>query len=68
MSNKEKNYPIGSGVIEAACKMIIKQRLCNSGMKWKEDGAKAVLCLRCVNKSDGKWAQIWDKFNRYGVM
>jgi hypothetical protein len=29
-----KNMPIGSGVIEAACKVIIKQRMCNSGMKW----------------------------------
>lgn len=63
---KEKKYPIGSGVIEAACKVIIKQRLCNSGMKWKEKGATAVLRLRCVNKSDGKWSQIWDKINRYG--
>lgn len=61
------NFPIGSGVIEAACKVIIKQRLCNSGMKWKDDGAKAVLCLRCLNKSDGKWTQVWDKISRYGI-
>ena len=59
-------YPIGSGVIEAACKVIIKQRLCNSGMKWKDDGAKAVLCLRCLNYSTGKWTQLWDKINKYG--
>lgn len=63
---QDKKFPIGSGVIEAACKVIIKQRLCHSGMKWKEQGAKAVLCLRCLNKSDGKWAQLWDKINRYG--
>jgi hypothetical protein len=25
--------PIGSGVTEAACKVIVKQRLCGSGMK-----------------------------------
>jgi hypothetical protein len=64
---KDNNYPIGSGVIEAACKVIIKQRLCNSGMKWKEAGAKAVLCLRCINKTDGKWLQLWDKINKYGI-
>jgi hypothetical protein len=29
-----KKIPIGSGVIEAACKVIIKQRMCNSGMRW----------------------------------
>jgi len=30
---------IGSGVTEAACKTIVKQRLCQSGMKWLELGA-----------------------------
>ena len=35
----EKHYPIGSGVTEAACKTVIKQRLCCSGMRWKETGA-----------------------------
>jgi len=64
---QDGKLPIGSGVIEAACKVIIKQRLCNSGMKWKDAGAKAVLCLRCINKSDGKWSQVWDKINRYGI-
>jgi len=64
---QDKKLPIGSGVIEAACKVIIKQRLCNSGMKWKDAGAKAVLCLRCINKSDGKWSQLWDKINKYGA-
>src|SRR5438093_12174450 len=37
------NQPIGSGVTEAACKVIVKQRLCGSGMKWTEDGAAVVL-------------------------
>ena len=31
----EKNLPIGSGVTEAACKTLVKQRLCGSGMRWK---------------------------------
>jgi hypothetical protein len=62
----QMNWPIGSGVIEAACKVIIKQRLCNSGMRWKDNGAKTVLALRCFNKSDGMWEQFWNKVNRYG--
>jgi hypothetical protein len=61
-----KNMPIGSGVIEAACKVIIKQRMCNSGMKWTDTGAKTVLLLRCFNETDGKWQQFWDKVMRYG--
>ena len=58
--------PIGSGVIEAACKVIIKQRMCNSGMKWTDDGAKNVLVLRCFNETDGKWEQFWNKITKMG--
>ena len=47
---KQNNWPIGSGVIEAACKVIIKQRLCNSSMKWTDNGARIVMALRCFNK------------------
>ena len=62
-----KKYPIGSGVVEAACKVIIKQRLCNSGMRWKETGANSVLQLRCLNYSDTRWGQTWEKINKYGL-
>jgi len=62
----EHNYPIGSGVIESACKMIIKQRLCNSGMKWKNKGAKSVLCLRAIHYSSDRWDQFWNKVDKYG--
>jgi len=61
-----QNMPIGSGVIEAACKVIIKQRMCNSGMKWTDDGAKNVLVLRCFNETDGKWEQFWNKITKMG--
>ena len=63
----QNNWPIGSGVIEAACKTIIKQRLCHSGMKWTDEGARTVLALRCFNKSDGMWEQFWNKIDRYGI-
>jgi len=63
---QQNNWTIGSGVIEAACKVIIKQRLCNSGMKWTDSGARTVLALRCFNKSDGIWEQFWNKIDRYG--
>ncbi len=32
-------------------------------MKWKETGANNVLQLRCLNYSDTKWAQTWEKIN-----
>ena len=45
---REKKYPIGSGVTEAACKTLVKQRLCCSGMRWKEKGAGIILSLRAL--------------------
>lgn len=65
--NVKNKLPIGSGVTEAACKVIIKQRLCCSGMKWKSPGAKVVLSLRCLNYTDGRWQQFWSKIDQYGV-
>ena len=62
----KKNIPIGSGVIEAACKVIIKQRMCNSGMKWSDDGAKNILVLRSFNETEGKWNQFWSKLSKLG--
>ena len=63
---KQNNYPIGSGVTEAACKIVIKQRFCRSGMRWKEKGSAAILSLRCLDLS-GRWKQFWGKINQYGV-
>jgi hypothetical protein len=62
------NLPIGSGVTEAACKVLVKQRLCGSGMRWKEKGAKVVLSLRALIQSAGRWVQFWDKINQFGVL
>ncbi len=63
----ENNLPIGSGVIEAACKTIIKQRLCGSGMRWKDNGMKMILSLRSLVKTESRWNQFWDKINMSGV-
>jgi len=63
---REQKIPIGSGVTEAACKTIIKQRLCRSGMRWKNRGAAIVLALKCLNKSK-RWDQFWNKINQYGL-
>ena len=61
-----QGLPIGSGVTEAACKMIVKQRLCQSGMKWNEKGASIILSLRTLERSN-RWEQFWGKINQYGA-
>jgi len=63
---RQKNYPIGSGVTEAACKTLIKQRLCCSGMRWKEKDASIILSLRALILTSARWDQFWDKLNQYG--
>ena len=63
---QDRAYPIGSGVTEAACKTVIKQRLCCSGMRWKETGAAVVLSLRALVLTPTRWSQFWNKLNQYG--
>ena len=63
---QKDKYPIGSVVTKAACKVIVKQRLSSSGMKWKKQGAQTVLCLRSLNYSENRWNQFWEKVSRYG--
>lgn len=62
---KEK-LPIGSGVTEAACKTLIKHRLCASGMQWKEKGASSVISLRALVLTTGRWSQFWSKISQVG--
>lgn len=63
----EIKLPIGSGVTEAACKTLVKQRLCCSVMRWKKRGAQMVLTLRSLLQSGDRWNQFWSKINRYGA-
>lgn len=64
---REMNLPIGSGVTEAACKILIKQRLCNASMRWKSKGAAVVISLRALLLSGNRWDQFWDKIGFSGV-
>ena len=60
------NAPIGSGITEAACKVIVKERMCKSGMRWKEEGAHIVLKLRSMNHTEGHWDFFWRMVNKNG--
>jgi hypothetical protein len=47
-------YPIASGVIEGACRHVVKDRMERAGMHWTIPGAQALLRLRCV-ALNGEW-------------
>jgi len=52
-----RGLPIGSGVVEAACKTLATQRLKRSGMSWR-DGKQAILTIRSLQQSQ-RWAAAW---------
>jgi hypothetical protein len=45
-------YPIASGVIEGACRHVVKDRMERSGMRWTIDGAQAMLDLRSTSVNE----------------
>jgi len=51
-------YPIGSGVVEGACRHLVKDRMEQTGMRWRIAGAQAVLSLRALYVNDD-----WDTFH-----
>lgn len=56
-----RGLPIGSGPVEAACKSIVKTRLCRSGMRWSRQGGQHILHLRCFVKSN-RWDVFWKHY------
>jgi len=57
-----KGYPIASGVIEGACRHVVKDRLERTGMSWTRGGAQALLHLRAIATSDQ-----WHEYLTYRV-
>lgn len=64
---RDMGWPIGSGVTEAACKTLVKRRLCRAGMRWTESGAQVILSLRALLLSETRWDQFWRKIEQFGV-
>jgi len=51
-------FPIASGVIEGACRHLIKDRLDRTGARWRLKGAEAVLKIRSL-RSSGDFEAYW---------
>ncbi|HLB48527.1 MAG TPA: hypothetical protein VJL59_16090 [Anaerolineales bacterium] len=56
----KKGWPIGTAVIEGACRHLVKDRMEFSGMGWTVTGAQALLALRAVHENDD-----WEAFHRF---
>jgi hypothetical protein len=51
--------PVATGVIEGACRHVIKDRMERAGMRWKVPGAQAMLNLRTIY-TNGDWTTFQD--------
>ncbi len=58
---RRRGLPIGSGPVEAACKSLVKTRLCRSGMRWSRPGGQRILDLRTYVKSN-RWDAFWEQY------
>ena len=59
----QRGLPIGSGVVEAACKTLVTERLKRSGMRWREAGGQAILTLRGWAQS-GRFSAAWSLLSK----
>jgi len=53
-----EGLPIGTGVIEGACRHLVKDRMDRTGARWSLPGAEAVLRLRAL-RSSGDFDAYW---------
>jgi hypothetical protein len=53
-----QGYPIGSGMVESANKLVVETRLKGSGMHWARTNVDPMLALRDAICSD-RWEAIW---------
>lgn len=51
-------WPIATGIIEGACRHLVKDRLDLTGARWGLHGAEAILKLRALRSNDD-WASYW---------
>jgi hypothetical protein len=54
----QKGWPIATGVIEGACRHLVKDRMDITGARWGLDGAEAILKLRAIH-SNGDLDEYW---------
>lgn len=57
-------WPIGSGIVESANKLVMQARLKGAGMHWSEASVNPMLALRTAACSD-RWEEAWSALRRH---
>lgn len=55
----ESGFPVATGVIEGACRYLVKDRMEKTGARWRLESAEAVLRLRALRAS-GDFEEYWE--------
>lgn len=56
-----RGYPVGSGAVESACKLVVEARMKGSGMRWARPNVNPMVALRtaiCGHRWPEAWPQI----------
>jgi len=61
---QKEGYPIDSGVTQAACKVVVKQRLNQSSMKWNLPSVEKILLLCGIICTTGIWVHFWKQYDK----
>ncbi len=64
-------YPIGSGVVESANKLVVEARLKGSGMHWARENVNGMVALRalvCSHRWAEGWAALWAHWRQERAM
>jgi hypothetical protein len=57
-------WPIGSGIVESANKLVMQARLKGAGMHWSAEQVNPMLALRTAACSD-RWEEAWDALRHH---
>ena len=63
-------YPIGSGCVESANKLVVEARLKRSGMHWERSQVNPMVALRamvCSGRWAVAWPQVWEQLRAKAV-
>lgn len=58
-----QGYPIGSGIVESANKLLVEARLKGAGMHWGRAHVNPMVALRTIACSD-RWEEAWPQIAR----
>jgi DNA repair exonuclease SbcCD nuclease subunit len=61
---QQQGYPIGSGCVESAHKVVVQSRMKQAGMRWAEANVDPMLALRNLICND-RWSQGWQQIVTY---